>query len=178
METPLEYRLLNSHKVEMITHMKSFPKDFKELIKLSVTDKQPYSSKAAWLLWSCMNKNDQRLHRYVKKIIDIIPNRADNHQRELLMILQRMQIKENYERQLFDSCMKIWKRIDKNPSLRWNAFKILIGISKKHPGLSKEIKSLTESRYTDALSDSVRQSIFKMADAYSPQPFPDRSLPL
>lgn len=79
--------LTNSHKAGMIAYMKSHPEDFTEIIKLAVADKQPYSWRASWLLWSCMNKNDQRIRKYLKTIIDILPNRNDSQQRELLMIL-------------------------------------------------------------------------------------------
>lgn len=38
----------------------------------------------------------------------------------------------------------------------------MIKIIKKHPDLSKEIIFLTESHYTDSLSDTVKKSISKM----------------
>ena len=163
-ETKLEHLLTNSHKAEMITYMESHPEDFTEAIKLAIADKQPYSWRASWLLWSCMEKNDKRVIKYLKKIIDILPQRKDNQQRELLMILQRMELNNEYEGQLFDSCTKIWEQIGKNPSLRYNAYKTLVTISKKHPDLSREIKTLTESYYTDTLSDSVKKSITKLTN--------------
>lgn len=158
----IEHLLTNSLKAEMIAYMESHPEDFTEVIKLTIADKQPYSWRASWLLWSCMDKNDKRVSKYLKKIIDILPERKDNQQRELLMILQRMELNEEYEGKLFDSCTKIWEQIGKNPSLRYNAFKTLVTISKKHPDLSPEIKTLTESYYTDTLSDSVKKSITKL----------------
>lgn len=160
----LEHLLTNSHKSEMISFMKSHPENFNEAIKLAISDKQPYSWRAAWLLWSCMEKDDKRIQKNLKKIIDSIPTRKDNQQRELLMILLRMELNDNYTGQLFDICSKIWQTIGKNPSLRYNAFKLMIKISKKYPGLSNEIKSLKQSRYTDTLSDSVKKSIFKLSE--------------
>jgi hypothetical protein len=162
METKLEYILTNSYKAEMISYLKSYPEDFNEAIKLAITNKQPYSWRAAWLLWSCMDKNDKRVRRYLKKIIASILTKKDNQQRELLMILLRMELNDNLKGQLFDICIKIWGKIDKNPSLRYNAFKLLVNISKNHPGLTKEIQSLTESHYIDMLSNSVKKSIFKL----------------
>ena len=161
-ETKFEHLLTNSHKPEMIAFMESHPEYFTEIIKLAIADKQPYSWRASWLLWSCMEKNDKRLRSNTKKIIDILPERKDNQQRELLMILQRMELNDEYEGQLFDTCTKIWAQIGKNASLRYNAFKILVSISKKHPDLTHEIKTLTESYYTDTLSESVKKSITKL----------------
>src|SRR5215204_2852201 len=116
----------------MISYLKSHPEDFEEAIKLAISDKQPYSWRAAWLLWSCMDKNDKRVRKYIKNIIAAIPTKKDNQQRELLMILLRMELNENSEGQLFDICMKIWEKVEKNPSLRYNAFKLLVSISKNH----------------------------------------------
>jgi len=164
METKLEFILTNSHKAEMISYLKSHPEDFEEAIKLAVSNKQPYSWRAAWLLWSCIDKNDKRVRKYSKKIIDALPTKKDNQQRELLMILLRMELNENLEEQLFDICMEIWKKVEKNPSLRYNALKLLFRISKNHPDLSKKIKLLTEAPYIEMLSESVKKSIFKLVN--------------
>ncbi len=161
-ETKLEHLLTSSHKAEMIDYMESHPGDFTELIKFAIADKQPYYWRAAWLLWSCMDKNDKRVRKYLKKKIDILPERKDNQQRELLMSLQRMELNNEFEGQLFDVCTKIWEQTGKNPSLRYNALKILVSISKINPELTREIKTLTESYYTHTLSDSVKKSITKL----------------
>ncbi|CAM4260799.1 hypothetical protein [Flavobacterium terrigena] len=161
-ETKLEHLLTNSHKAGMIAYMESHPSDFTEVIKLAIADKQPYSWRAAWVLWSCMDINDKQVRKYLKKIIDILPKRKDNQQRELLMILQRMELNNEFEGQLFDICTNIWVQINKTPSLRYNAFKLMVTISKKHPDLIREINSLTESNYTDTLSDSVKKAITKL----------------
>ena len=158
----LEYILTHSYKTDMISYLKSHPDDFEEIIRLAIADKQPYSLRAAWLLWSCMDKNDQRIHKYIKKIIDTLPDKPDNQLRELLIILQRMNLGDEYEGKLFDICAKIWEKVEKQASVRYNAFKLMIKIIKKHPDLSKEIIFLTESHYTDSLSDTVKKSISKM----------------
>jgi hypothetical protein len=161
-ETNLEYTLTNMYKSDLISYIKSHQEDFPELITLSLSDKQPYSWRASWLLWSCMDDNDKRIQRHIKTIIDILPDRQDNQQRELLMVLERMELDHKCEGQLFDNCTSIWKNINKNPSLRFHAFKILIVISKKHPELLNEIKSLTETNYTANLSENLKKSIFKL----------------
>lgn len=151
----------------MISYMESHPENFNEAITLAMTDKQPYSWRAAWVLWSCMKNNDQRIRKYVNKIIGILPERKENQQRELLMILQRMELTGNNESKLFDVCIKIWEKTSNNPSLRLNALKLLITISKKHPNLLTEVKVLTESHYTDSLSISARKSILKLTKNFA-----------
>ena len=91
----MEHILTHSYKADMISYMKFHPEDFDELIKLSIANKQPYSWRAAWLLWSCMDKNDPRIHRYVEKIIDTLPTKCDDQLRELLIILQRMELNDD-----------------------------------------------------------------------------------
>lgn len=162
METALEYILTNAYKADMISYLANHPEDFEEAIKLAISDKQPYSWRAAWLLWSCMEKNDNRIKRYVKKIIDSIFDKNDSQQRDLLIILQRMDINEAYEGLLFNHCVTVWEKIGKKPSVRYNAFKMMIQIAKKHPDLCHEITYLMEDQYMDSLSPTAKKSIVKM----------------
>jgi hypothetical protein len=167
MQSKLEYILTNSHKAEMIAYLKSNPDDFNEAIQLALSDKQPYSWRAAWLLWSCIDKNDQRIQKHIEKIIATLPIRSDNQLRELLMILQQMELDDRYIAKLFDICVAVWKRIEKKPSVRYNAFKMLVKITKKHPELTQEIQLLTESQYMNPLSAGVRRSLLKMLSGLS-----------
>ncbi len=161
-ETELEYRLNNSYKGDLISHVNTHQNDFLELVKLAISDKQPYSWRAAWLLWSCMDKNDKRIYRYIKEIIDVLPERQDNQQRELLIVLQRMELDADNKGQVFDICSKIWRKVTKNSSLRFHAFKTMIAISKEYSDLSNEIKSLTDDYHMANLTDNVKKAIFKL----------------
>ena len=69
MQSLLEHKLLNSYKNEMISFMETHPEVFEEAIQLAISDKQPYSWRAAFLLWSCMEKNDKRIQKYIGKIV-------------------------------------------------------------------------------------------------------------
>jgi len=166
METALEQILTNSYKAGMISYLAAHPEDFDELIKLAISDKRRYSWRAAWLLWSCMEKNDRRIKRYVKNIIETIPGKADNQQRELLIVLQQMDINEEFEGLLFNHCVTIWEKITKKPSVRCNAFKMIVKIAKKHPDLFSEIIFLTQNNYMDSLSPAVKKSVAKMATPF------------
>jgi hypothetical protein len=162
METALEWILTNSYKSDMKSYLSAHPEDFEEAIKLAITDKQPYSWRAAWLLWSCMEKNDRRIQGYVKTIIEALSEKNDDHQRELLIILQQMDIHEELEGLLFNHCVTVWEKTSKKPSVRFNAFKLIVKIAQKHPDLSREIVFLTQDQYMDSLSSTVKKSIFAM----------------
>jgi len=162
MELEFEWILTNSYKADMISYASAHPEVFQEAIHLAIADKQPYSWRAAWLLWSCMEENDQRIQGYVKNIIETIAIRNDDQQRELLIILQKMEIDEELEGLLFNHCVTVWEKINKKPSVRLNAFKVIVKIAHKHPGLSHEITFLTQDQYMDSLSASVKKSISKL----------------
>lgn len=168
MESLLKHKLLNSYKDEMILFMDAHPEFIKEAIQLAIADKQPYSWRAAWLLWSCMEENDKRIRKYIKKIIDSFKTKNDGHQRELLKILLQMELKEEYEGILFNLCMDIWEQINKTPSVRINALKFIIKIAKKHPELSQEISFLTQDHYLDSLSPGVKHSVSRMMKELTP----------
>jgi hypothetical protein len=161
-ETNLESILTNSHKDNWISYIASHPYDFPELIQLSLSDNQPYSWRASWLLWSCMNNNDQRIKKYIQEIIEILPDKPNGQQRALLKVLERMEIEANYEGPLFDVCSKVWQNINYNPSLRFQAFKMMVDISKKYPELKSEIILLTDSYYTDTITNGVKKSLMKL----------------
>ena len=162
METALEHILTSCYKADMISYMDAHPEDFEEAIKLAISNKQPYSWRAAWLLWSCMEENDQRIQGYIKNIINTITTKNDDHQRELLKILLQMELNEEFEGFLFNVCVTVWEKINKKPSVRLTAFKIIVKIAKKHPDLFHEIIFFTQNQYMDSLSPAVKKSISKM----------------
>jgi len=162
METALEQTLTTAYKDEMISYLTSHPEYFTEAIELAISNKQPYSWRAAWLLWSCMEENDQRVQEYIDKIIKAITTKKDGHQRELIKILLQMELNELHEGHLFNVCMSLWEMTNKKPSVRFTAFKFLLKIVKKYPELSNEVSFLTQDHYMESLSPGVRRSTVKM----------------
>jgi len=166
MESTFEHLLTTSHKADLITHLNSNPRDFAKARKLAISNKQPYSQKAAWLLWSCMKENDQRIKKYINQIIKFLSNANDSQLRELLIVLGKMDIDDD-EGKLFDISVETWKKVEKKPSVRYAAFKIMIKMAEKYPDLFHEIQILTNKQYTDTLSVAARNSIRKRIDKIS-----------
>ena len=162
METALEKTLTSCYKNEMISFMNSHPECFEEAVELAVADKQPYSWRAAWLLWSVIEENDKRIKKYIKRIVNAAKTKSNSHQRELLKILLMMELDEKYEGVLFDICMDVWEQIDKSPSVRVNALKMIIKIANKHPELVKEISFLAQDHYLESLYPGARRSVRKL----------------
>lgn len=162
METALEHILTSAYKAEMILYKQSHPEDFEEAIKLAVSNKQPYSWRAAWLLWSCMEENDVRIQGYIPHIINSLTSKKDDHQRELFKILLKMELNEEQDGFIFNAGVSVWEKVNKKPSVRLTAFKVIVKTSKKYPDLSQEILLLTQSQYLDSLSPVVKRAISKM----------------
>ncbi|MFA6981396.1 MAG: hypothetical protein WC209_18865 [Ignavibacteriaceae bacterium] len=162
MQTELEQILISTYKDEMIAYMETHPEAYEEAVQLAISDKQPFAWRAAWLLWSCMEENDQRIQPHIKEIVKVVKSKNDGHQRELLKILLLMNIDKKYEGILFNLCLNVWEEINKSPSVRITAFKFILKLVKKHPELSKEITFLLQERYLETLSPGVKKSISKM----------------
>ena len=162
MESELKKVLINSYKEEMIAFLKSHPKAFDEAIELALGNGQPFCWRSAWLVWSCIEENDERIKPHVKRIIDAIPEKKDGHQRELLKIILVMDLDEDYEGIVFDLAMNLWETIGKSPSIRITAFKFILKMAKKYPDIAVEIPYLVEDHFLDTLSPGIRHSVKRL----------------
>jgi hypothetical protein len=167
MESPLEHILTHSYKAGMIDWMQQNPESFGELVSLASADKQPYSWRASWLLWSVMEENDSRVRGEVEKMISVLPYRNDSQQRELMMILDKMEISEELEGILFNHCVGLWEQTRKKTAIRSRAFAIMMKIGRKYPELMHEIGFLAEEKYLDTLSVAARKGIGRILQEVS-----------
>lgn len=160
--TPLEICLTHNYKDRMVAFLKAHPVCWEEAIKLAVSNKQPYSWRAAWLLWSCIEKNDTRIQPHIQSLIEGLTNKKDGHQREILKILLLMELSEEQESTLFDFCIQLWKDIQKKSSIRHIAFRFLQNMVEKYPELKHELEFYSDKIYLESLSPGIRQSIIKI----------------
>ncbi|MEZ4911773.1 MAG: hypothetical protein R2774_13045 [Saprospiraceae bacterium] len=154
--------LTTMYKEKMVSHLKSHPYLFEPLLDLALKNEPWYSWRAAWLIWSCMDKNDSRIGEKITEIIDIIPNRPTNHQRELLKVLQNMQMDKAEIGHLTTICLGIWEDISSQASARYNAIKLLVKISKSYPELMETLTIVVDEIYLESLSDGVKKSILHL----------------
>ncbi len=167
MQSQLEHILLSSYKKEMILFLKSHPEYFEEAIQLAIGDKEKLCWRSAFVIYDCMDKNDKRIKKHIKKIITVLPNKNDGHQRELIKIISNMELNEEHEGTLFNICMSLWEQIDKSPSVRMTAFKFILKMAQKYPELKEEITFLTQDHFLETLSPGVRHLISKMKKDFS-----------
>ncbi|MGB1206410.1 MAG: hypothetical protein ACPG5B_12225 [Chitinophagales bacterium] len=166
MKTPLKNLLEKSFKDELLEYMASYPEQFEPLIQLALSNEKRYSARAAWLLSKSMKQNDSRLKKHISEMIHHLAVVKDGHQRTLMNILFMMQLNEEQEGLLFDICVKIWCKLDKIPSTRYTAMKLILQIAQKHQELYSEIELLTEAYFLDTLSHGIKKSIQKMIKGF------------
>jgi hypothetical protein len=160
--TALELALISSYKPDMIAYLNAHPDAFDEALTLALTDKQPFSWRAAYGLYNSLQENDLRVRKRVKKIIAYLPHSGKSQQRELMKILLLMKIPDSHEGTLYDIAVDFWKDINKDPSVRFTAFRMILKIAAKYPELNQEITLLLHDHYFSTLSPGVRHSVMKM----------------
>lgn len=149
-------------KQTLVSFLEKHPELFEETVEVSLGDIQPQAWRAAWLIGNYMERNDARLLPHVDSILSKMRNKGDGHQRELLKILNKLELTKDQEGILFDICLTIWEEIHKSPSVRGTAFQTILLIVKKYPELKSEMEYLTQPHYTETLSPGIRHSFYRM----------------
>ncbi|MFN2394828.1 MAG: hypothetical protein ABR597_03975 [Bacteroidales bacterium] len=164
--TPSLKDLLNVHlqKDSIVSLLRENPAVFDEAIQLVLQSDERTAWRAAWVLFHAMEDHDLRLQPYLPALISALRGKRDGHQRELLKIIERLQINEDQEGELFDICMGIWENPGKSPSSRITAFRIMFAMAKKYPELLQELHFLLQEHYTETLSPGIRHSLRRMLD--------------
>ncbi|MCC5022706.1 MAG: hypothetical protein J6386_07875 [Candidatus Synoicihabitans palmerolidicus] len=135
METGFERVLVDAYKAEMVAYIGAHPEAMEEAIGLAVTDRQPYAWRSAWLLESCMQDNDSRVRTAVDNLLAALPTKADGHQRELIKILSRMDLRDDQEGTFFNLVVGLWEDVHKKPAVRCVALKFILKMVEKYPDL-------------------------------------------
>ncbi len=148
-------------KEQLISHINESKENFDAFLSFSLLSDEPLAWRAAWVLRSCINKNDQRISERAIEITKAIAGKEDGHQRELIKNLEHIKLEESYEGYLFDACMNIWEDLSKIPSTRITAFKAMNRIAKKYPELKQDLILLTEDHYTESLTSGIAATLKK-----------------
>ncbi|MEQ8357914.1 MAG: hypothetical protein RH860_00400 [Cytophagales bacterium] len=161
MSETLRSVLIRRRKSEMVEFMESHPESFDQALKLALKNEENLSWRAAWLVAGIMKENDQRVKPFIQKIIDVLPYRDDGHQRELLKILLKMELDEDFESLLFDISVTLWEQVRKQSSVRYYAFQGMMKVVEKYPELKNEILSLAQPHFVNTLSPGIRKGVYK-----------------
>ena len=110
-----------------------WPSDFYVALELMFNPDYDKAWRAAWVVRLCMKKNEDRLAGFVSRINSVLLEiRNSGHLRELLCVLDKMEIEEKDEGILFDHCFRLWSNRGNVVSVRYNALQLMIKIARRH----------------------------------------------
>ncbi len=164
MPSQLRAILLKRRKSDMIEFYQNHPECFEEAMEMALSKEEPFCWRAAWMISGNLKKKDARIAPYIPKILALLPEFEDGHQRELLKILAQLELNEEYEGQLLDFSIELWEQTKKQPSVRHTVFTIMYKAANKYPELVNEILVLTQPQYLNTLSPGVKRAVLKMAE--------------
>ena len=153
----------------MVEFMNNHPESFDQAIELALENEENFSWRATWLVAGVMEKDDQRVRPFIQKIIEVLPDRDDGHQRELLKILLKMELDEDFESLLFDISVTLWEQVRKQSSVRYYAFQGMMKVVEKYPELKNEVLSLAQPHFVNTLSPGVRKGVLKSINELTSQ---------
>ncbi len=157
----LEIVLSKLFKEDVFKFMQEYPKEFESILELSITDDKPICWRAAWVIQNFMERDDQRVRPYVDLMLEIIPQKEDGHQLELLKVLSNMNLDDDRQSILYDECVTIWESVRKKPGTRYIAFLQMAKMVEKYPELIQEIHAVTQPQHINTLSPGVKQGVLR-----------------
>lgn len=161
----LEQILIRRNKSEMADFCQQDSNNFDQVMLFALKNEAPLCWRAAWLIGSIIKTDDARVKPFIHDILEVLPYREDGHQRELLKILLKMNLTEDFESILFDYSVALWEQIRKQPSVRCIAFKAMVKVTEKYPDLKNEVLSLTQPHFINPLSPGIKRSLLKSLKA-------------
>lgn len=133
---------------------------FDDTLKFALTS-HTRAWKASWLLNQAAIETELFLNDHVFSICKAIPGKPSGHKRELLRLLESVELMEVNEGAIFDIAISCWEDLGAQSSCRMIAFRLMLKVGKKHPDLIPEIKSICDERFLGGLSNGIKNSIIK-----------------
>ncbi len=115
--------------------------------------------KAAWLLNQALKQKELRLEDKVFSICKAVPGKPSGHMRELLKLLENVELSQENEGPIFDIAISCWEDLGAQSSCRMVAFRLMLSVGKKHPELIPEIQSMSDERFLNGLSNGIKNSV-------------------
>ena len=110
-----------------------------------------------------LKKNDNRVIPFIDDFIACLPSLThDGHQRQLLIILDKLQLNEDQNGHLLNHCLSIWEQVHKIPSTRIRAFQAMVKMTNEYPELKEELQLFTTNYYTQTLSKGIKISFLRL----------------
>ena len=113
-----------------------------------------------------MKKEDLIVSPHIDSFIKCLPLLThDGHQRQLLIILDKLSLNEDQNGHLFNHCLSLWEAVHKIPSTRIRSFQAMVKMTVEFPELKDELKLFTTNYYTQSLSEGIKISFLRLVKA-------------
>lgn len=101
-------------KENIIRLLQENPEEIQQLLGIAVDVNHESSWRACWMLRSALENGDRRISEISSKLVEILPVAKDNHQREIVCLLDKTEVKEQDEGKLFDACITMKLNFSQN----------------------------------------------------------------
>ena len=148
---------------DMLIYVGARPNLFADLIEASLDSEHPKAWRSAMLLGHAMKKNDSRLVPFIGEFINCLPLlNHDGHQRQLLIVLDKLTLNDDQNGYLFNHCLSFWEDVHKIPSTRIRAFRAMVKMTKNFPELKDELRLFATDYYSQTLSKGIKVSFDRL----------------
>ena len=128
-----------------------------ELLLDLIFEDNPYVSwRSTWLLSHSNLKTLKELQIDCAKLITVAIKNSTSQHREVLKLLEKIEIPENTQSLYFDWALSLWTDIKNIPSIRISALRAILRVVKHHPKLQNEIVGINEPQFLIPLSPGIR----------------------
>ena len=123
-------------------------KYFDVIMKMILEDEDPIPPRAAWVAELVTQKNPDLLEPYLGKIIDGLPNYTHpGTRRNILKILMRTKIPEEYQGLLIDICFQWIQEENKKVASKVYAMQIIENHLQQYPELATELYEVVQDQF-------------------------------
>ena len=136
---------------------------FAELMKLFFNGDDLVAQRASWPMSYCVMAHPNLVEPYFKKLL-ILLNKPDLHNaihRNIVRLLQSVEIPEAFEGQVMDACFKFIQNPSTPVAIKAFSITCLENLSKKYPEILPELRLIIEERW-DSESAAFRSRAKKI----------------
>ena len=120
---------------------------FKELMELVFSKDVIVTQRAAWVMCLCFEKHSSLVHPYLKKMIYTLEKEVhDSVKRNMLKILQTVDIPISLLGKTADSCFKLLAKSSEAIAIKVFAMTVLLAIVRKETTLKNELRISIEDQ--------------------------------
>lgn len=169
----LEKAVLKEHSKaqcdKIVRYIGGDKKKFAELMRLFFNGEYRVTQRIAWPMSCCVRNYPELIEPYYKRLLAKLkkPGEHDAVVRNIVRLLQDVEIPQQYQGEIMDSCFRFIESNDMAVAIKAFSLTILQNLSKQHPDILPELKLIIEERWpyeTAAFRSRARKILKKFQD--------------